>query len=43
MQNKETRKVVWLHEVENFNNSNICMIAINLKDCFEKFKGRKIN
>ena len=43
MQNKGTRKVMGLYEVENLNNANLCKIAINPKEYFEKFKGRKIN
>ena len=32
-----------LFENENINNQNICTIAINPKEYFEKFKDRKIN
>ena len=32
-----------LYEVENVDNQNICTIAINPKEYFEKFKNRKIN
>ena len=32
-----------LYEVENLNNANLCKIAINPKENFEKFKDRKIN
>ena len=38
-----TKKVVGLYEVENVDNQNICTIAINPKEYFEKFKNRKIN
>ena len=32
-----------LYEIENISNQNICTIAINQKEYFEKFKDRKIN
>ena len=32
-----------LYEIENIDNQNICTIAINSKEYFEKFKNRKIN
>ena len=32
-----------LFEIKNINNANICIIAVNLKEYFEKFKNRKIN
>ena len=32
-----------LYEVENLDNANVCTIAINPKECFEKFKDRKVN
>ena len=38
-----TKKVMGLFEIENINNQNICMIAINRKEYFKKFKDRKIN
>ena len=37
------KKVMGLFEIENINNQNICTIAINPKEYFEKFKDRKIN
>ena len=37
MQNKETRKVMELYEVENLDNENLCTTAINPKEYFEKF------
>ena len=43
MQNEGTRKVMGLYEVENLDNANLCTIAINPKEYFEKFKHRKIN
>ena len=43
MQNEGTRKVMGLYEVENLDNANLCTIAINPKEYFEKFKNRKIN
>ena len=39
----KTRKQMGLYEVENINNSNICIIDINPKEYFEKFKDRNIN
>ena len=32
-----------LYEVENLDNANVCTIAINPKECFEKFKDRNVN
>ena len=32
-----------LYEIENIGNQNICTIAINPKEYFEKFRNRKIN
>ena len=32
-----------LSEIENIDNQNICTIAVNPKEYFEKFKNRKIN
>ena len=32
-----------LYEVENIDNLNICTIAVNRKEYFEKFKNRSIN
>ena len=32
-----------LYEVENLDNANLCTIAINPKQYFEKFKDRNIN
>ena len=43
MQGKGTRKVMGLYEAENLDNANLCTIAINPKEYFEKFKDRKIN
>ena len=40
---QNTKKVMGLYEIENINNQNICTIAINPKEYFEKFKDRKIN
>ena len=38
-----TKKQMGLFEIENIDNQNICTIAINPKEYFEKFKNRKIN
>ena len=43
MQNEGTRKVIGLYEAENLDNANLCTIAINPKEYFEKFKDGKIN
>ena len=43
MQDEGTRKIMGLYEVENLDNANLCTVAINPKDYFEKFKDRKIN
>ena len=41
--NANTKKVMGLYEIENIDNQNICTIAVNPKEYFEKFKNRKIN
>ena len=41
--NAYTKKVMGLYEIENIDNQNICTIAVNPKEYFEKFKDRKIN
>ena len=38
-----TKKQMGLFEIENIDNQNICTIAINPKEYFEKFKDGKIN
>ena len=38
-----TKKQMGLFEIENIKNQNICTIAINPKEYFEKFKNRNIN
>ena len=38
-----TKKQMGLFEIENINNQNICTIAINPKEYFEKFRDKKIN
>ena len=43
MHNKGTRKFMGFYEVENLDNANLCTIAIDPKEYFEKFKDRKIN
>ena len=40
---ENTKKVMGLYEIEKIDNPNICTIAINPKEYFEKFKNRKIN
>ena len=41
--NANTKKVMGLYEIKNIVNQNICTIAVNPKEYFEKFKNRKIN
>ena len=43
MYSKSNKKVMGLYKVENIDNQNICTIAINPKEYFEKIKNRKIN
>ena len=43
MYDKSTKRVMGLYEIVNIDNQNICTIAINLKEDFEKFKNRKTN
>ena len=43
IQDENTRKVIGLYEVENIDNSNICTVAINPKEYFERSKNQKIN
>ena len=43
MQNENTRKVMGLYEIENIDNANICTIAVNPNEYFEKLKNRSIN
>ena len=42
-QDKSKKKEMGLFEIENVNNPNICTIAVNPKEYFEKFKNREIN
>ena len=41
--NHSTKKQMVLYEIENIGNQNICTIALNPKEYFEKFRNRKIN
>ena len=43
MYDKSNKKVMGLYEIGSIDNQNICTIAINPKEYFEKFKNRKIN
>ena len=43
VQDKSTKKVMGLFEIENIDNPNICTIAVNPKEYFEKFRNRGIN
>ena len=43
MYHKSTKKVMGPYKIENIDNQNICTIAINPREHFEKFKNRKIN
>ena len=38
-----TKKQMGLYEIENINNQNVCTIAVNPKEYFEKFKNKDIN
>ena len=40
---ENTKKVMGLCEIKKIENPNICTIAINPKEYFEKFKIRKVN
>ena len=41
--NATTKKQMGLFEIEHINNPNVCTIAVNPKEYFEKFKNRDIN
>ena len=43
MRNKNVKKRWGLYATENADNANICAIAVNPKEYFEKFKNRSIN
>ena len=43
MRNEKLKKQMGLHEIENTDNANICTIAVNPKEYFEKLKNRSIN
>ena len=43
VQDKSKQKVMGLFEIENIDNPNVCTIAVNPKEYFEKFKNRAIN
>ena len=43
VQDKAKKKEMGLFEIENIDNANICTIAVNPKEYFEKFKNRSIN
>ena len=43
MSDYSTKKQMGLFELENIDNQDICTIAINPKEYFEKFKNRNIN
>ena len=43
MFNSNTKTQIGLYEAENVDNPNICTVAINPKEYFEKFKDRNIN
>ena len=40
---ENTKKVMGLYEIENIDNPNICTVAINPKEYFEKFENWQIN
>ena len=41
--NANTKKQMGLFEIEHIDNPNVCTIAVNPKEYFEKFKNRDIN
>ena len=41
--NLNLKKQMGLYEIENIDNANICTIAVNPKEYFEKLKNRSIN
>ena len=43
MHDPKTKKVMGLHEVESLDNPNVCTVAVNPKEYFEKFKNNTIN
>ena len=43
VQDKSKKKVMGLFEIENIDNPNICTVAVNPKEYFEKFKNGAIN
>ena len=43
MHNSKTRKVMGLYKIESLENPNVCTIAVNPKEYFEKFKNNTIN
>ena len=43
VQNVTTKKQMGLFEIENIDHPNVCTIAVNPKEYFEKFKNRNIN
>ena len=43
MQNEILRKQMVLYEIENIHDANICTIALNPKEYFEKLKNKSIS
>ena len=43
VQNVNTKKQMGLFEIENIDNPNVCTIAVNPKEYFEKFKNKHVN
>ena len=43
VQDKTKKKEMGLFEIENIDNANICTIAVNPKEYFEKFKDKNVN
>ena len=43
VQSVTTKKQMGLFEIENIDNANVCTIAVNPKEYFEKFKNRNVN
>ena len=43
MHDPKTKKVMRLYEVESLDNPNVCTVAVNSREYFDKFKNNSIN
>ena len=43
VQNKDIKKQVILHEIENIDTANVITIAVNPKEYFEKYRDKTVN